>query len=410
MMRRIAITSVLLTAVGCATTSGSGESGGTAAKKPMTTEERMRIGNQSPFDVAVCHPKPVTLPQPVNQASLVGALLTVRPQVMECLVDPKSRAGADSTRVDVKSTVNDKGGTHAISGTNLSPEGTACIQKAVDTNVPLAALPSGATAVEAETTFVHEAANSPSVKFGLNPGSDYSGAVRLAQPGWCECYAGFATKAPPALKSSVDLKKGSATAADLSFDPVGTPEGDQLAACLKGKMTAVPASLKTDELKFPYRFVHFNSRAPEAPADMEPELRFFQLELVRGQRAAETAMALGGRTHAAEIYDAAVTEYQKTKKYELVAGLKTKCADLVTSSEAIVNAIDTQLKVDQASQALATELKAKNEAWGELEKRMQEVVTGTQQDLDNSKKRVESDKAICPKETPSAAPAPKKKK
>jgi hypothetical protein len=394
MMRRIAIASVLL-AAGCA--------GQQAAQKqqqqaPTTTEERMRITNQPPFDVAVCQQAASTLPQPANQGILVGAILATRPEVMECLVDPKSRGEGTTTRVVVKTNVTDQGGSHTVTGENLTPEGTACIQKVVDARVPVAALPKGAQPVQNESTFVHEAANSPSVKFGINPGSDFSGAVRLAQTTWCDCYAGFTTKAPPILKANVELKKGSATAAAITFDPVGNPEGDTLATCLQGKMMAVPAKLEVDQLKFPYRFIHFNSKATEPSAELTPELRFFQLELERNQRSANAAIAFGARLNAAEAYDAIVSKYQKTKDWKLIDELKGKCKALVDSAQGWVNAIDAQLKVDQATLALAQELKAKDPAWGDVETKSQEVITGTQQDLANAQKRLEADQGACPKE------------
>ncbi|WNG46236.1 hypothetical protein F0U60_20510 [Archangium minus] len=393
MMRRLAIASVLLAAGGCATQDQAQKQQG-----PTTKEERMRITNQPPFDLAVCQSKPLTLPQPVNQGVLVGAMLSIRPEVMECLVDPKSRGGADTTRVLVKTTVNDQGGTHAVSGENLTPEGTTCVQNVVNARVPITALPKGAQPVESESSFIHEAANSPSVKFGINPGSDFSGNVRLAQSSWCECYAGFGEKTAPILKANVDLAKGSATATSITFDPVGTPEGDQLAACLQAKMMAVPAQLEVDQLKFPYRFVHFNSRAAQPAADLPPELRFFQLELVRNQRSAEAAIAFGSRANAAEAYDAIVTKYQKTKDWKLVDELKAKCKALVDSAQSWVNAIDSQLKVDQATLALAQELKAKDPAWTEVETKTQVVIGNTEQDLNNAQKRLAADQGACPKE------------
>jgi hypothetical protein len=410
MLRRIAIASLAFTAA-CAT-----QQEAKTGAAPMSKEERMRITNQSPFDVAVCQPKALNLPQPPNQGILVGALLATRPEVMECLVDPKHRGEATTTRVVVKSTVNEQGGTHAVSGENLTPEGQACIQKVVTARVPLTALPKGLQPVESETTFVHETGNSPSVKFGINPGSDFSGAVRLGLSTWCECYAGFATKAPPLLKATVHLKKpakeqpkeGQAKDAQapeaaqpnttITFDPVGTPEGDQLASCLQAKMQAIPAKLETDELKFPYRFVHFHSAATEPAADLPPELRFFQLELVRGQRSAEAAIAFGARANAAEAYDAIVSKYQKTKDWKLIDELKAKCKGLVASAQSWVDAINAQMQVDQATLALAQELKAKDVAWGEVETKSQEVLAGTQQDLANAQTRLKDDQAACPKE------------
>ncbi|QRO00954.1 hypothetical protein JRI60_18920 [Archangium violaceum] len=390
MMRRIAIASVLL-AAGCVSQQG-------AQKGPTTTEERMRITNQLPFDVSVCQARSPTLPQPANQNILLGAISSARPEVMECLVDPKSRGTAETTQVVVKTSVTDQGGTHSISGENLTAEGQACIQKIVDARVPLAALPAGAQPVQSESTFIHELNNSPSVKFGINPGSDFSGAVRLGQPTWCDCYTGFDSKIPPLLKANVDLKKGAATAADITFDPVGTPEGDQLAACLKGKMMALPAKLEVDQLKFSYRFVHFNSQVTELSADLPPEQRFFQLELVRNQRSADAAIALGTRANAAEVYDAIVAKYQKTKDWKLIDELKAKCATLVEATQSMVSAIDAQLKVDQSTLAIAQELKAKDESWAEVETKTQVIINATQQDLDNAQKRLADDKSICPKE------------
>ncbi|WP_257458159.1 hypothetical protein [Archangium lipolyticum] len=390
MMRRIAIASVLL-AAGCASQQQ-------AQKGSTTTEERMRITNQHPFDVSVCQPRSLSLPQPLNQNILLGAISAARPEVMECLVDPKSRGTAETTQVVVKTSVTDQGGTHAISGENLTAEGQACIQKALDTRVPLTALPAGAQPVQSESSFIHELNNSPAVKLGLNPGSDFSGAVRLGQPTWCDCYAGFTSKIPPLLKANVDLKKGMATAADITFDPVGTPEGDQLAACLKGKMVALPAKLEAEQLKFSYRFVHLNSQAPELAADLPPEQRFFQLELVRNQRTADAAIAFGTRSNAAEVYDAIVSKYQKTKDWKLVDELKARCAVLVEATQSMVNAIDAQLKVDQSSLAIAQELKAKDESWADVETKLQVIINATQQDLNNAQKRLADDKSICPKE------------
>ncbi|ATB32395.1 hypothetical protein [Melittangium boletus] len=404
MMSRLAITSLLAAAAaGCA-----GQQQAQTGGAPISKEERLRITNQSPFDVAVCKTQAPALSQPANQGILVGALLASRPQVMECLVDPKSRGTAETTRLVVKTTVNEQGGSHVISGENLTPEGIACVQKLVDTRVPLTPLAKGAAPVESESTFVHEAGNSPSVRFGLNPGSDFSGNVRLAQAQWCDCYAGYETKAPPTLRANVDLKKASATAADITFDSVGTPEGDQLAACLKGKMMAVPVKLEVDELKFPYRFVHFNSHATEPAADLTPELRLLQLDLVRNQRSADAAIAFGNRANAAEAYDAIVAKYQKTKDWKLIDELKSKCRTLVDSAQAWVNSIESQRQVDQSTVDLARELKAKDAAWGDLEAKTQEIIAVTQQDLDTAKQRLAADQGACPKETTEAAPKKKK--
>ncbi len=389
MLRRIAIASVALTSA-CATQQA-------AQKQSVPVEERMRITNQSPYDVAVCQPRDMELPQPANQGILVGAVVSTKPQVMECLVDPKSRGPEKSTRVVVKTTVTEEGGTHAITGENLTPEGLACVQNVVDTRVKLAALTKGAQPVESEAVFVHEAGNSATVTFGINDGSDFSGTVRIAQSTWCDCYADFTNKAPPILKADVHLKKGTETPVEITFDPVGTPEGDKLTACLQQKMMTLPVNLGSDELKFPHRFIHFHSQATEPAAELPPELRFFQLELVRGQRAADSAIAFGSRANAAESYDAIVAKYQKTKDWKLGDEMTAKCKLLVDAAQKWVGTIEAQLQVDEATLANVQELVAKDAAWADVETKSQEAVNNTLQDLGAAKQRLQADIAACPK-------------
>ncbi|HZI16843.1 MAG TPA: hypothetical protein VE153_41130, partial [Myxococcus sp.] len=127
MLRRLAVASVLFTAA-CAGQQKPDAAQG--ANKPTSTEERVRIGNQPAFDVASCFPRELSLPA-ANQGVLVGALLTTRPQVMECLVDPRSRAGGETTKVTVTASVTDQAGAHTVTGENLTPEGQQCVQAAV---------------------------------------------------------------------------------------------------------------------------------------------------------------------------------------------------------------------------------------------------------------------------------------
>jgi hypothetical protein len=391
MLRRLAIASVLVTAA-CA-----GPQKADPAKS-ATVQERMRITNQPVFDVAYCQPRQLELPQPPNQGILVGALVSTRTQVMECLVDPKNRGPAPTTKVTVKTTVTDQAATHTVGGENLTPEGTKCIQDAVNKAVQLQPVAKGAAPVEADTQFIHELNNSPAITFGVNEGSDFSGTVRLAQQQWCDCYAGFTNQAPPPLTAKIKLTKAMQTPADITFEPSGSTEGDQLAACLKGKIAALPAKLSVDELTFPHRFVHFHAQATEPAASLPPELRFYQLELVRGQRAADAAIAFGARANAAEAYDAVVAKYQKTKDWKLIDELKAKCAALVKSADTWVTTLEAQQSVDQQTLALVQELKAKDAAWGDVEVASQTSLTNTQKDLETAKQRRQADADACPKE------------
>ncbi len=391
MLRRLAVASVVLTAACAGQQSKPDAQGG---GQPTSTEERVRIGNQPAFDVASCFPRELSLPQ-ANQGVLVGALLTTRPEVMECLVDPKNRGPAAKTVVTVKSTATDAGVTHAVSGENLTPTGEQCVQAAVDKVKPQP-LAKGAKPEESTTTFEHDTASSATVTFGLNEGSDYSGALRLAQKGWCDCYANFKTAAPPVLTAKLTLTKGQA-APEVAFEPSGSTEGDQLAACLQPKIAAVPAAINTDKLTYPHRFIHFHSGATEAATNMPPELRFFHLEVVRNQRAADAAIAFGARSNAADAYDAVVAKYTKTKDYKLLNELTSKCQALVEAAQGWVKALEAQQAVDQTTVSLVTELKAKDEGWAQVETASQTALANTQKDLTAAQQRADADQKACPK-------------
>ncbi|MBU8897623.1 hypothetical protein KRR26_18565 [Corallococcus sp. M34] len=405
MMRRLAIASIVLTTA-CA---GQQKTEGGEQKK-LSTEEKLRITNQPPFDLVSCFPREVTLPQPVNDSALLGAILATRPEVMECLVDPKHRGPAATTKLTVKSTVSPESATNTVEGENLTPEGKQCIQQVVDARVKAAPLPAGAKPVTASIPFELTASGNNSVTYGINDGSDFAGAVRLAQKSWCECYAPFKTQTPPVLQAHVTLAKGQPTATEITFDPAGSTEGEQLASCLKLKLAAVPAKLSVDTLKVPYRFVTYNSEAATDMATaLPPELRFFQLELVRTQRAADVAVASGTRGSAAEAYAAVVDRYKKTKDYKLFDELETKCNTLVKASSSTADAIQAQQDVEQAQLTLVQQdLKPKDPAWAEAETATQTSLTETQKALTAAKQGVEADKAVCPKKTYSPAPAKKK--
>ena len=139
-----------------------------------------------------------------------------------------NRGPAQTTRVTVTTTVDTTGGKHAVTGENLTPAGTQCVQATVD-----------------KADFIHEVGASPTVTFGINEGSGFSGAVRLGQTSWCDCYAQFANQPPPLLTARIKLVKNQPTPAEITFEPSGSTEGDALAACLKGKIATVPAKLTT---------------------------------------------------------------------------------------------------------------------------------------------------------------------
>jgi hypothetical protein len=398
MLRRLAVASAVFTFTACAPVQKQG-TGGEAAAAPAS-EDTVKVSNQVAFDIASC-PQAVTLPDNATPNALVGALKAIRPSVMECMVAPSSRGPAKTTNVVAKLSVSDKETKATVAGDNLTPEGQACIQKTIETLIPLKPQPKGFAPSLGEAEFVHEAGRSHSVTLGESVGSDWSAAVRLGQPQWCDCYAAFATTAPPLLRASIKLAKGQAAPANIAFDPAGSPEGEALVACLKQKLMAVPLGTVAEDAQFSRAFLHYNSRAPEPSVGMAAEVRFNQVELARNYRTGAAQAALGAHESATDAFDAAIVKSQKAKdkaaKAAAAAEVAEKCTQLIDAGNKLVVATEAQLKAEMAVMASASELKAKNPALAQLETQLKELTMTTQEDLNNAQTRIKADQETCSK-------------
>jgi hypothetical protein len=395
MLRRLAVASAVLTLSACAGAQKKGAEGTDPAAAATSAQDTVRVSNQVAFDVASCS-QPITLPQNVTPNALVGALKAARPAVMECMVAPTSRGAAKATNVVARLSVSDQGGKHTVTGDNLTPEGQACIQKTLETLIPLSPLPKGTAPASGEAEFSHEQGRSHGVTLGESVGSDYSAALRLGQPQWCDCYAPFATTVPPSLRASVKLAKGQAAPANIAFDPAGSPEGETLVACLKGKMMALPLGTVAEDQQFSRTFLHYNSRADEPAAAMAAELRFNQLELARNYRTGQAQAALGAHEGATDAFDAAFIKSQKAKG-KMAGELADKCAKVLEAGNNWVAATEAQLRAEQAVMSSARELKAKNPALAQLETQLQQLIATTQEDVANAQTRVKADQETCSK-------------
>ena len=359
---------------------------------PVT--EKQKISNISYFVLATCAPREMSTPTPVNKEVLVGLLIAHRPEVMECLVDPNGRGDKAETTAIVESTVSETGATHKVTGDNLLPPAQSCIE-GVLAKVSLPPLAKGAAPVAGRAEFHHNAV-SPGVKLGLNDSSDIAGMIRLGEATWCDCYAGWAGKPPRTLKAKIKVEKDKPNS--IEMEPTQDPAADAVGACLKGKLEAQKFAIKSNELTIVYPFVFLNSRVEEALATEAPDVQFIQMDSLRGQRSADTAIRVGARINAVTVYDAAVKKYQATKNFSLVKDLKAKCADLVKADDDWILAIETQAKLDRRTLQLANDLKAKDAKWSEAQVAAEKMVTGTDADVQTAQKTKAADLAVCPKE------------
>src|SRR5262245_46629499 len=113
------------TLLGCVTPNSGAQGGG------QPQQQQQKLENISYFDLGVCFPRDLDVPSPPNTDSLMGFQIAMRPQIMECLVNPLNRGKAAETTVTLKTTVTDSGVEHHVSGPNLTPDGQSCIQAAM---------------------------------------------------------------------------------------------------------------------------------------------------------------------------------------------------------------------------------------------------------------------------------------
>ncbi|MBF5042529.1 hypothetical protein FGE12_08960 [Aggregicoccus sp. 17bor-14] len=393
MFRRLAVAAFALSVAACASKQKAPE--GNTQGAPVSKETRARLNNLTYFDLATCNPRPLKAPEPANQPGIIGAVVATRPQVLECLVDPKNRGPAETTRVVVNATVDQTQAKFAVSGDNMTPTGTACVEKVLAERIPLKPLPAGAQPVTAQAEIVH-GGRAPAVTMGINPASDIAGTIRLNQPHFCECYADYQDSVPPELKVALDLPAKATKLSPPAFEPA--PGAEKLTACLTQKLQALDFTATDAETKLPaYPFFAINSNAGEAAAGLAEDLRFTHLDAVRGQRVADVAMAVGSRVNAVTTYDAAVVAYKANPKKVNPQELVDKCAALVKADDTWIASLTKQGELADRTLAFVQESKAKDPAWGEVEAPAQAQVDTAKKDLAEAQAAKVADQKVCPK-------------
>jgi len=388
-----------LLAIGLGFGCGGQQQGEAKPAAPVVTT--LKVGNISPIDLAVCFPKTPALPDKINKSVLTGLLISSTPLVLECLVDPKNRGPAEATQFTIESTLNGGKLTHKIEGTNLTPDGEKCIGAAVDRFVASAPdWTAKATATTASVTaksfpFQHNAATMSAVKMGMSEASDVAGTIRMAQPGFCDCYGAWKDAEPGVLKAGVKLKKGAAPA--VTFDASTDATATQVAACLGPKVSALPLKSTADELTAPYTFAFANSTGTGMYANATPPMAFAQYDAVRTQYFGASLIADGGRLVAAEAYDALVQQYKKDPKSVTIKQLQDSCDAMLKGHDTYVAAVEKQLALEEKAVTMVTEFAAKDPSWGPTKEATMQVPAQSKQDLEKAKAARADDAAICAK-------------
>jgi hypothetical protein len=379
-MNRLVLAITTLALASCATT------GTQAADTAKPVMEKMAVSNILPFDVAACGFRSVPLANPTEEL-IQGALLSLGPAFQECFVNAKTLDGAP-LQAGLKVTLG-ADVTTEVTGTGVSASGKECLL-AVAKRLPFKPLEANAKPVAGE---VPVQPGGKSVVFGLNAASDAAGAIRLAQPSFCGCYAELGTKPPPLLVARLVLSKDKP--AEVVLDPNDMPT---VSACVTERLKTV--TLPEGQVQFSYQFLLKNSYA-ETPSPGAPAaLQFQQLDGIRAQKTADVLLAVGSRVPAAKAYDALVAKYKATKpekSWTLIGELKSKCAAVVTADDVWLQALKALLNVYDSSLKIAQDEKAKEPAWSPVEDALTQQLNSTRQEFARVEGQKKSDEGACPK-------------
>jgi hypothetical protein len=380
-MNRFIFASTAIALAGCATTQSEQKT----AQAAGAPREKLAISNVSAFDLAACGPRTIEL-APLNNEILTGALLSLGPSFQECLLDAKAREGATGD-VKVKVSVSETGVMQEVAGTGISTAAKTCLENVLK-KLPLKAAAPGAKPSVAE---VPVAVGPTTVKMGLNVASDLVGSVRLAQTSFCECYAPYATKAPPEVKGSITLSAANPPALTLDI-----PADAELKTCLETKILAL--TFPKTEVQSPLPILLTNSYANEAVTG-PAALQFQQLDGLRAQRTADILVLAGKRLVAAETYDGVVKAFKANKKATkaVIDDLRAKCGQVVQADDAWAGGLEALLDVYQRSLTLASTEKAKDGQWAQVETALTQQLTSTKGEVTRVAQVKVADLNACPK-------------
>jgi hypothetical protein len=344
-----------------------------------------------------------------SNEALLGVLLSARPVVMECLVDPKNRGPAKTTHVVLDAALTDNGIEPKATGTNLTPAGTACIEAALRTwtqAVPGLNGKNAAGPLKGHLELEHLVGANPSVEMGVNDASDVAGAIRLALPGWGDCFGEWKSAPPHSLRVTVSAQRPKVATPTVAlgtvvFDPTTDPVAGKVAACLEGKLKVLQVKAPAAEsIALPYTFRLVHSGIGDPLPGAAPDLQFVELDLQRGRRAAESVIAAGERGVQLAAYDDVVKRFKAKAKPEVsIAELKERCAALVAAADKLVTAFEKQAATEETTHRFTVDQKAKDASWAEAETGAAKNLADAQKDVENARTLRKADQGACPKVT-----------
>lgn len=384
-MRKLLI-AVVLVVTACASSS-SGDAVKADAKAAAAAPEKMSITNLLNFDVGTCSLNPVE--GSLNETLVMAALLGARPSFGECLIDPKSRGQEAETQVTVKANLNEGEAKFDVAGTNLMPEGKACIEKTLGA-LGFKPLSKGQKAIEVSVPYVFQ--GTQGVRWGVNEPSDVAGQIRIAQASWCNCFATVGAKAPPNLKAALQLQPGQPLA--ITID---AKEPDQaLAACLEPKLKAMTPKV-TRQLTMTYPFLLTNSGSGTENEAADPATQFQQLAVIGTAGEVQVARDVGAVELAALEYSQAGQRYNAKPSGPAMKDVRERCAALVSKDEELKNSLEALKATYERTKQVISGLKATDAAWAQIEPGVIGRLTQTEKQIGPAAEQKKAHSAACQK-------------
>lgn len=395
---------------GCQTTSSA--TGPAAAPPPQETRQPIR--NIAHFDIGTCFAAPPELSAPMTKEQVLAVQLSARPLVMECLVDPASRAEGPKTQVNLTSAWTDGAMTHRVTGENLTADGERCVVEALEKYTQALILKpteghpgpaGGASPVENAFSYAHDVNRDVAVKLGINELSDLVASIRLAMPGWCDCYQPVQAQVPPSFLTQVvttqrKAAEGKAAEVDVAVevDPKAPPSGvpGPVVECLLGKVRQHPLPVRSAKNVFPYAFIHTNFEARSDEAITDPLLRLDQLELERTQRLADRLAAYASVNAAAASYQHLVNQYRAKPASVKRPQLQARCAAMVSGDEAYLKVLRELKAVADLQVSIVQGIRAKDASYPEaVEAHTLKAQSEAAENLKAAEETLKSDQGIC---------------
>jgi hypothetical protein len=348
---------------------------------------QQRIASPGHFDLAVCFPDVVTPPEKLNADSASALLLSLRADLMECLVPAKNRGAGPETTLSLAVTLAAPAAPAVKIDGPVSETGRACLTEKITARFAKLATPAP---VVAEGRVSHVVGVSPGEQAGVSPASDLVASVRVALPTWCDCFAPWKASAPGVLRAEVKVAAGKATEVKL----VDTAASAEVGACLDKKLQAHAFPKQKESFSVPVTFALVHSGI-EAKLG-QPVLQFHQSQSRRAVLFARTQIAASERGLAGDAFNALVKGAKAGKVP--AAKLAGACKQVLATGDAWVAALEG-LAAEEATLVEATTAAraAEGASWTNAHTAVTRQQAETKDELEAVKASRAADAKACPK-------------